>query len=39
LRKQRLAHIHAALPVVESRKHRKRATRNSNRGHSELAVN
>jgi hypothetical protein len=23
LRKQRLAHVHAALPVVESRKHRK----------------
>jgi hypothetical protein len=38
LRKQRLAHVHAALPVVESRKHRKRATRNSNRGHPKIAA-
>src|SRR5665213_1322664 len=39
LRKQRLANVHAALQVIESRKHRKRATSNSNRGHPEIAVN
>ena len=37
--KKRLVHIHAALPVVESRKYRKSAPRNSNRGHPEIAVN
>lgn len=29
---QRLAHIHAPPPVVETRKHRKSGNRNSNRG-------
>ena len=34
-----LAHVHATLPVIESRKLRKRATSNSSRGHPEIAVN
>jgi hypothetical protein len=34
-----LAHIHAALSVVESRKHRKRVPRNSNRGHPKDFIN
>lgn len=33
LREQRLAHVHASLRVVQTREHRKRAIRNSNRGH------
>jgi hypothetical protein len=33
LREQRLAHVHASPRVVQTREHRKRAIRNSNRGH------
>ncbi len=33
LRKQRLAHVHAALPTTQTREHRKLLARNSNRGH------
>ena len=33
LREQRLAHVHASPRVVQTRKHRKCAIRNSNRGH------
>ena len=33
LRKQRLANVHASLPVAPTRKHRKCAVKNSNRGH------
>jgi hypothetical protein len=33
LREQRLACVHASLPVAQTRKHRKCAQQNSNRGH------